>query len=477
MATLTAFKKWAKTHGTEIHLGFGLVEPSPDLVQKWLGKKTAHTKKVEAALELFGCGPDGSWFAIWTKSAKEKPVVFLDSEGGAFALAESFDDFLRLLALPYDFAAHPALHEPPEDEEMESLNPDYLDFLKEQKLKKPKTGSEIVDPAQDRHADFYGWLMDDEPKEKKSAAKKAKETKEPVAIDPKFAGLSVFDKMIYLLGKRVDSPEAMAFYAELKLKPNRTTNPSDETDGNDSGEKIGIDEISCDCNPKFRPLWPTKKEGRIYVTYITRFMLNEDFKQPMPYGLKWGQDVKDADPKVTAENRGNKKHPSFEMEISPEASLLTTFEDGKLSRVILILNEERDIITTSAEYEAEKPLVYVEDAFFAVWCALNNKLDPKKFTDDVIKPYRQGMKTPLQFINETCGRLLWEKDLAEKDRKDLMNYYSAFEPYQDPNSFREAVKKTFGKKNHFRNDDEKQTQDTWENYEKLAKEISKTLKS
>jgi hypothetical protein len=47
-----------------------------------------------------------------------------------------------------------------------------------------------------------------------------------------------------------------------------------------------------------------------------------------------------------------------------------------LARLSLGLAWETDYITTEADYENEKPLVNVEAAFFATWCALNGLLRP-----------------------------------------------------------------------------------------------------
>src|ERR1700678_2481878 len=54
----------------------------------------------------FGSGPDGSIFAFWlydNRSLDDAPIVYLSSDGaeGSIVLANSFDEFLSLLAIGY----------------------------------------------------------------------------------------------------------------------------------------------------------------------------------------------------------------------------------------------------------------------------------------------------------------------------------------------------------------------------------------
>ncbi|MBK8126553.1 MAG: hypothetical protein IPK56_07565 [Elusimicrobia bacterium] len=172
MATINDFRKWCKNNSGMIHDGFSLHEAPAPLWQRWLPKDKNRAAAIKKQLEVFGKAPDGSWYAFWKKNAQEKPVVFLSPEGEGAVLADTLEEFLRLLALPYDYSEKPNLNKPPVKNDMEDLNPDYLAWLKKLNLSLPRVGSEIVEPARAKHAEFGLWLTGEagkEPPRKKTA--------------------------------------------------------------------------------------------------------------------------------------------------------------------------------------------------------------------------------------------------------------------------------------------------------------------
>lgn len=67
-------------------------------MQYWLG-----FADVSERFGIFGAGGDGSLYAFWIDDENNQKIVHLGSEGGQlYILAESFVDFLRLLAIGYD---------------------------------------------------------------------------------------------------------------------------------------------------------------------------------------------------------------------------------------------------------------------------------------------------------------------------------------------------------------------------------------
>ncbi|MBK8423374.1 MAG: hypothetical protein IPL30_05625 [Elusimicrobia bacterium] len=184
MATINDFKKWCKNNSAMIHDGFSLHEAPAPLWQRWLPKDKNRAAAIKKQLEVFGKAPDGSWYAFG-KNEQEKPVVFLSPKGGA-VLADTLEEFLRLLALPYDYSEKPNLNKPPVKNDMEDLNPDYLAWLKKLNLSLPRVGSEIVEPAQAKHAEFGLWLTGEAGKEPPRKNRAQPETER----DPAKAGRS-----------------------------------------------------------------------------------------------------------------------------------------------------------------------------------------------------------------------------------------------------------------------------------------------
>lgn len=473
---LKEFENWVSENGTDIHLGFDFRREPAATVEKWLGRKASPRIKAAALkLEVFGSGPEGSLFAIWDKSKKDKPVVFLNSEGGACALAETFEEFLKLLTLPYDFAV-PELDEPPTKSDMKTLNPEFLKWIKSLKLKLPKTGSEITDPAQEKHGDIYGWIeeaqsTDDQPK---SATKEKPQILKSSVSDDEWKKMSVFDRLVYSIGKRIDDPRVLQIMQEVKAKAFKPTNPSDST-AYTTAKESGISEIAYSAAPNIREVWPPRKEGRLYVAYVTRIIFDKKFKH-LQDGLSWKTKKSELGPEFKTETRGILKVEYIFKMLSPNVRLDLDFDDDNLSRIDISAEEEVNYITSDEEYEKEKPLVYIEDAFFAMWCAFNGYLNPLKFTQTMLAPFLDRKQTPLDFLNTTCGRIVWSGDFDQKKSKSLIEYYQAMGVFEDPKNYRSDIKACFGNSNHFK-DENRQTQNTWENYDKIAAQISKRFKA
>jgi hypothetical protein len=158
-----------------------------------------------------------------------------------------------------------------------------------------------------------------------------------------------------------------------------------------------------------------------------------------------------------------------------DVEVLPRFENGKLESMRIALWQELEFISASADYEKTKPLVYVEDAFFAAWCALNGLLSGKKFTAKVTEGIRERTQSPLSFLHGPCGRLLWSNDLTEEGLAFVRVYYSGF-GVPDEQRWVRDISNVFGSSNHFRDDGEKQTPDDWKSFDKMAPRIEKRFK-
>ncbi len=444
---------------SELGGDFGLYFDPVANKSSWFARSpTPSTLYAAEQLAGFGHSGDGSIYAIWRAPTGGFPVVYLGSEGDSYALAGSFDQFLQLIATQ-DWAG---------DEDV-AANPDFQAWVCSQGLDIPATADEITDAAEIAYPDFSGWC--DEAVEGTLSADTptpAQPAKAVIgAVDDIHSDTDLWTLAVAAIGQRIDSPAVQALVQRIGAKPLAPATPRNDRSST-SSKAFGI-EISASCTVHHRAYWPMRKEGRLWATYVTRIMIERPYSGPLPRGLFWSMSQDDLDALGTKETRGVLKIPCWVMP-SPREDLAieaTTSKAHAFERLWLSLPEERDHIIASADYEKEKPLVYVEDAFFAAWCALNGLLRVDKFTPTQIGPLHDRRMTPLQFLHGPCERLLWSGDLAP-DNRDFVSAYFDGTLVPDAQRWVTDIKTVFGASNHFRSEGEAMTEDRWGNFECIA---------
>ena len=408
-------------------------------------------------LAEFGHSGDGSIYAIWRAPTGGFPVVYLGSEGESYALAGSFDAFLQLIAAD-DWQA----------DEDATANPAFQAWVRDQGLHIPSSADDIIDAAQFAYPDFSGWC--DEAVEGTLSA----DTPAPIHAAPSIietAGeihpdTDLWTLAVAAIGQRIDSPAVHALLQRIGAKPLAPATPRNDQSSTAS-KAFGI-EISAACTLHHRDYWPRRKEGRIWATYVTRIMIEPPYPGSLPPGLDWAMSLEALDA-LGIKALGAMKIPRWVLP-SPRADVnveATTSTARAFARLVLSVPEERAHITASADYEKEKPLVYVEDAFFAAWCALNGLLRADKFSPDVIAPLYERRMTPLQFLHGPCGRLFWSGDVSPDARGFVSVYFNGILT-PDAQRWVTDVKTVFGSSNHFRDAGEVMTEDNWDNFDRIA---------
>jgi hypothetical protein len=207
-------------------------------------------------------------------------------------LATDFDQFLRLLAIGYSELGVGNWDEPPQkiDENWaDNIKPDFRYWVRIQlqDLNIPKTGADIVSAAALAYPDFTGWC--DEVAQGTLSAETAKAVPPPktqrdhASAVP--ADTDLWTLMVTAIGQRIDAPAVSALIEAVdarSLKPGTANDRSTYTTAKTLGMKIGAN-----YNPKNRAYWPMRKEGRIYITYVTQITLKPPYAGPLPYGLSW----------------------------------------------------------------------------------------------------------------------------------------------------------------------------------------------
>lgn len=283
--------------------------------------------------------------------------------------------------------------------------------------------------------------------------------------------------MVAAIGQRIDSAPALALLEAIGASPLRAVTPRNFSDATAS-KHHGIT-VSCTPIPKYRRYWPERREKRAYLNYIYRIMIEPPYAGWLPEGLRWDSTKAELDAAARFELRGsqgipywNFTAPGVDVELAATTSIHELFPEGQpaTDRVWMRLKEESDFISAYPEYEQTKPLVYVEDAFFAAWCGLNGLLAPDKFTEQALQPLRERSISPLTFLHEVCGRLLWSDDLRPESLPFVAIYHTGI-GLPDAQRWVSDINQAFGVSNHFRDDDSEPTQDDWRNYESMARFI------
>jgi hypothetical protein len=149
---LHALCQWLETHGYPISGHFEMQVHSDETLKNWFG-----SDKAAGYLACFGQNGDGSLYCLWKQDDGRLPVVHLGSEGqNNVVLASNALEFLRLLAIGYNEIGFEDLSAPPEGN---GVNPAFQNWLITTfNTPIPKTGNEIVLPAQTSYENFQAWI-------------------------------------------------------------------------------------------------------------------------------------------------------------------------------------------------------------------------------------------------------------------------------------------------------------------------------
>lgn len=435
----------------------------PRVVARYFGGE-GHASGQFAAQQLgvFGTQPDGAAIAVWRAPQGGMPVVYLGSEGGGRVLASDALQFLRLLGIGYgEFALSGDMDDPPE--EGSEVARELLEWLARQGLAVPSTGEDIVSEAEQRWPDFDGWIEDAvQGRLQQSASGSAVPATGAAHAPAPEGGGSPWAQVLACIGRRIDDPVVRQWLASVGAKPLKPATPHNNRTYVTS-QSTGI-AVFAERAPRHRSLWPPVRDGRVWRTHVVRILVPAQAAQvvPLPQGLSWqhfpGTDADD--PYVT--------QPVNDM---LEMILERDGEGPGIARVFVKLRQELDFIEASASYEETQPLVYVEGAFFATWCALHGLLNPQRYPDSMLAPWRARVATPLQFLHGPCQRIVWSSDITDEANGFWGYYYKGFGA-PDDQRWQADIQAVFGSSNHFRDPDEARTPDSWEAFDAIAPTIA-----
>lgn len=275
----------------------------------------------------------------------------------------------------------------------------------------------------------------------------------------------IWNAAVAAIGKSIDSAQVVALVETLGAKPFKPATPNN-SNSYIIAKKLGV-EVSASMTIHNRDYWPPSKNGRLWNTYVSSVGLMPNFVEALPFGITKHFKTDDFKKIATIEKLRLGTIARF-TDIPPNIELIAYFDEDKFGHLSVGLKQERAYITTVWD----KPINmqhYVEDGFFGTWCALNGLLI-EKYSALVLTDWKNRSKTPLQFVNEVCGGLLWSNDVQTKYHAFFDVYYSGF-CMPEAFTWNGEMKTVFNGSNYFRNENEKMTEDSWADYDKIAPKI------
>lgn len=124
---------------------------------EWLQAWTGNDDIDKSEFLVFGMDGTGGYAAFWLKRPESKltdqPIVFLGSEGEVLVLAQSFGDYLWLLAEGYGPCE--VANEEPASKEFTS---DFLSFAEKHSTVAKRSSDEILESANAEFPDFEEYI-------------------------------------------------------------------------------------------------------------------------------------------------------------------------------------------------------------------------------------------------------------------------------------------------------------------------------
>jgi hypothetical protein len=151
----------------------------------------------------------------------------------------------------------------------------------------------------------------------------------------------------------------------------------------------------------------------------------------------------------------------------PRAGLFASSEladHGRPAHLLVGVAVEREYATI---YPGSKPEHSVESGFFAAWCALAGVLRDGR----IDRQHRDALEArslpPSSCLATALGGLLWQGDVKPEFDAFCFAYMKRLMEPEGAAALPDA-KEIFGGHNFWRKADEKPTDDSWENYDRIA---------
>src|SRR5262245_43921912 len=98
-------------------------------------------------------------------------------------------------------------------------------------------------------------------------------------IGDRMADQDLTKRLLDALGKRIEEPEAVALAEALGKTGFKSATPNNQP--GIGAAKLGL-EVGTHINVKNRSFWPPRKQGRVWVTWVTHAFIYQNYPGPLP---------------------------------------------------------------------------------------------------------------------------------------------------------------------------------------------------
>jgi hypothetical protein len=285
----------------------------------------------------------------------------------------------------------------------------------------------------------------------------------PLASETRMTAPDLTNVLLDALGKRIEEPEAVTVAAALRKQAFKSATPSNQP--GISAAKLGLD-VGTHIDVKNRSFWPPRKQGRLWVTYITHAFIRPNYRGTLPANFDWQMD--DAALSARFERRVEGAINAIRFTLPPPRDGLKAIaelaSDGRPRHLYLAVVSERDYATIYPDDKADNT---VEAGFFAAWCALEGVLREGRLDAEQQEMLRARRTTPRAFLCTALGGLLWQADVKPEFDAFCHAYMNELMDPRDAAALGD-IREIFGQSNYWRTSGEPMTGDSWANYDRIA---------
>jgi len=272
------------------------------------------------------------------------------------------------------------------------------------------------------------------------------------------------------LGKRIEEPAAVRLAEALGKKPFKSATPNNHP-GLGSA-KLGL-EVGTHIDVKNRAFWPPRKQGRLWVTWVTHAFISQRYRGTLPADFDWQMD--DAALSARFERRVEGAINAIRFTLPPPRDGLKAIAelagDGRPRHLYLAVVSERAYATI---YPGDKPEHTVEAGFFSAWCALHGVLREGRLDAAQQDALRARSISPRALLAGPLGGLLWQSDVKPEFNAFCHAYMNELTQPREATALGD-LKQIFGESNYWRTPGEPVTEDSWANYERIAPRYAERL--
>jgi hypothetical protein len=291
-----------------------------------------------------------------------------------------------------------------------------------------------------------------------------------IAIGDRMTGQDLTQILLDALGKRIEDAEAIALAVALGKNAFKSATLNNQP--GISAAKLGLD-VGTHIEVKNRACWPPRKQGRVWVTFVTHAFIRPNYPGALPQGFDWQMDDVALSARFERRVEGTIKAVRFTLP-PPREGLRFIAElggDGRPRHLYLGVTQERAYVTI---FPDDKPEHSVEGSFFAAWCGLEGVLREGRLDADQQHALLGRRGSPRAFLEKALGGLFWQADVRPEFNSFCHAYMNRLMQPEEATNLSDA-RQIFGEANYWRGPGEPITKDSWANYDRIAPRYAQRL--